>query len=187
MKLGDKLRYLRLMEGTLRGLGREMTQKELARAMKAETGHSLSQSYLSQIESGVRPHLTNDSRLLLSRFFKVHPGYLVEDPEGYHAELLSDVAVEEDQLDLWLVHGAEQFHSDPELCRALLELAKNDDSRRCLLLLASIIETPKLAGRLLELLRPELAAEPAGGGAADCVVGQTAKSFSALCSKEDFR
>ena len=53
---------------------------------------TLSQSYLSQIESGRRPHLTNTTRLLLARFFKVHPGYLVEDPEGYHAELLSDPA-----------------------------------------------------------------------------------------------
>ena len=30
MKLGEKLRYLRLVEGTLRGMDREMTQQELA-------------------------------------------------------------------------------------------------------------------------------------------------------------
>jgi hypothetical protein len=29
MKLGEKLRYLRLMEGNLRGFGREMTQQEV--------------------------------------------------------------------------------------------------------------------------------------------------------------
>ena len=91
MKLGEKLRYLRLVEGTLRGLGREMTQQDLARALKKELGGGLSQSYLSQIESGARPHLTNSSRMVLARFFKVHPGYLVDDPEGYHTELTSDL------------------------------------------------------------------------------------------------
>src|SRR5258708_33851147 len=35
----------------------------------------ISQSYLSQIESGTRPHLTNTTRLLLAKFFKLHPGY----------------------------------------------------------------------------------------------------------------
>jgi transcriptional regulator with XRE-family HTH domain len=69
MKLGEKLRYLRLVEGTLRGLDREMTQKEIATALKSETGQTLSQGYLSQIESGSRPHLTNSSRMLLSKFF----------------------------------------------------------------------------------------------------------------------
>ena len=47
MRLGEKLRYLRLVEGTLRGLGREMTQQDLARALKRELGGGLSQSYLS--------------------------------------------------------------------------------------------------------------------------------------------
>ncbi len=36
MKLGDKLRSLRAVEGSLRGLGRSMTQQELATAMKSE-------------------------------------------------------------------------------------------------------------------------------------------------------
>lgn len=154
MKLCDKLRYLREVEGSLRDLGRSMTQGELVRLLKDELGESLSQSYLSQIESGTRPHLTNTSRLLLARFFKVHPGYLVDDPEGYHAELLSDVRDSEDKLDLWLIGGAERFRKDPELCRALLAVARHDDSRRCLLLLESVLETPRLAERLFDLLRP---------------------------------
>ena len=154
MKLCDKLRYLREVEGSLRGLGRAMTQGELVRALREEMGESLSQSYLSQIESGTRPHLTNTSRLLLAKFFKVHPGYLVDDPEGYHAELLSDVRDTEDKLDLWLVDGAERFRKDPELCRALLAVARHEDSRRCFLLLESVLDTPKLADRLFELLRP---------------------------------
>jgi transcriptional regulator with XRE-family HTH domain len=155
MKLGEKLRYLRLMEGTLRGLGREMTQQELVYALKSEAGKGLSQSYLSQIESGARPHLTNSSRMLLATFFKVHPGYLVDDPEGYHTELISDVRVLEDNLDLWLISGAERFRRDPEVCNALLQLAKHEDSRKCLVLLAAILETPSLVDRLVEVLKPE--------------------------------
>jgi len=165
MKLGEKLRYLRLMEGTLRGLGREMTQQETVRAIKAESKHSISQAYLSQIENGVRPHLTNATRMLLARFFKVHPGYLVDDPEGYHTGLVSDVRTLEDQLDLWLVEGAERFRSDGELRGSLLAVAMHDDSRRCLLLLKSILDTPGLAERLFQVLRPELqTAEPRTNG-----------------------
>jgi transcriptional regulator with XRE-family HTH domain len=161
MKLGEKIRYLREVEGSLRGLDRAMTQQELVRAIRQEMETAISQSYLSQIESGARPHLTNTTRLLLARFFKVHPGYLVDDPEGYHAELLSEarmhVRADEDKLDLWLISGAERFRRDPELRRALLAAAQHEDTRRSLLLLAAILETPSLADRLLEVLRPELA------------------------------
>jgi transcriptional regulator with XRE-family HTH domain len=155
MKLGEKLRYLREVEGTLRGLGREMTQQEVVRAAKNELHQSISQSYLSQIESGVRPHLTNSTRMLLARFFKVHPGYLVDDPEGYSTELVSDLRSLEDQLDLWLIDGAERFSRHPNISRALLSLAKHEDSRKCLLLLEAILETPDLADRLFQVLRPE--------------------------------
>src|SRR5574340_1062090 len=101
MRLGEKLRYLREVEGTLRGLGRELTQTEVVRLVKKELGKAISQSYLSQIESGARPHLTNATRMLLAKFFKVHPGYLVDDPEGYHPELISALRnVQEDKLDM---------------------------------------------------------------------------------------
>jgi transcriptional regulator with XRE-family HTH domain len=159
MKLGEKLRYLREVEGNLRGLDRAMTQQELMRAIKAEMKTSMSQSYLSQIESGARPHLTNTTRQLLAKFFKVHPGYLVDDPEGYHAELLSDARGLEDKLDLWLVSGAERFRRDVQLRRALLALARHKDTRQCLVLLEAVIETPGLVERLLEVLRPGYAAE----------------------------
>ena len=82
MNLGDKLRSLRAIEGSLRGLGRPMTQSEVVEAMKAEVGRGLSQAYLSQIENGARPHMTNTSRELLARFFRVYPGFLVDDPGG---------------------------------------------------------------------------------------------------------
>lgn len=155
MTLGEKLRYLRLMEGNLRGLGREMTQQEVVRAIRRELGQAISQSYLSQIENGARPHLTTKTRSLLSRFFKVHPGYLVDDPEGFHTELLSDVSALEDKLDLWLIQGAERFRNDPPVSKALLNLAKHEDSRRCLVLLDAILETPQLVDRLLSVLRPQ--------------------------------
>ena len=160
MSLGEKLRYLREVEGTLRGLGREMTQQEIVRAIKRELKQSISQSYLSQIENGVRPHLTNATRMLLARFFKVHPGYLVDDPEGFHTELISDVRVGEDQLDLWLIGGVERFARDAEVSRALLSLAKHEDSRKCLLLLESILDTPGLVDRLSQVLRPEMQSRP---------------------------
>lgn len=155
MKLGEKLRYLREVEGTLRGLGREMTQQEIAHAVKKESGKAISQSYLSQIERGTRPHLTNATRMLLADFFKVHPGYLVDDPEGYANELISHVGGLEDRLDLWLINGAERFRRDPEVSHALLEVARHEDSRRCLVLLAAILETPRLAERLLQVLKPD--------------------------------
>jgi transcriptional regulator with XRE-family HTH domain len=154
MKLGEKLRYLRLVEGTLRGIGREMTQLELARALKKELGGGLSQSYLSQIEGGTRPHLSNSSRMMLARFFKVHPGYLVDDPEGYHTELTSDLRALEDRLDLWLINGAEEFVGDPEVSHSLLLAAKHHDTRKCLALLGAILEAPDLMERLSEVLKP---------------------------------
>src|SRR5262245_8993009 len=154
MTLGEKLRYLRLVEGTLRGLDREMTQAEVARAMKKEIGRSVSQAYLSQLEKGVRPHLTNTTRMLLAGFFRVHPGYLVSDPEGFHEELTSEVRTLEDKLDLWLIHGAERFRRDPEVHEALLAIARESNSRRCLVLLKEILETPRLADRLFEVLKP---------------------------------
>jgi transcriptional regulator with XRE-family HTH domain len=155
MKLGEKIRYLREVEGSLRGLNRAMSQLELVRAIDAEAGSKLSQSYLSQIENGARPHLTNTTRQLLARFFKVHPGYLVDDPEGYSPELQSELRNVEDKLDLWLVSGAERFRRDPELKQALLSLAQHEHSRECLLLLEAILETPGLMPRLAEVLRPK--------------------------------
>jgi transcriptional regulator with XRE-family HTH domain len=167
MKLGEKIRYLREVEGSLRGLGRPMTQLELVRALRAEVGKggsdkrkSISQSYLSQIENGTRPHMTQSSRALLAKFFKVHPGFLVDDPEGYHTELTSDLRTTEGQLDVWMLQGSEKFANDPEVSHVLIKAAREKDTRRALLLLGAILDTPGLADRLLEALRPDVA----GGG-----------------------
>ena len=145
MTLGEKIRYLREVEGGLRGVGRPMTQLELVRAVRAETRKSISQSYLSQIESGSRRHMTQSTRTLLAKFFKVHPGFLVDDPEGYHTELVSDLRTTEGKLDVWLLQGAERFASDPEVSNALPKAARDRDTRGCFLLLGAILETPGLA------------------------------------------
>jgi transcriptional regulator with XRE-family HTH domain len=157
MKVGEKIRYLREVEGSLRGMGRSITQQELVKAIRQELRQTISQSYLSQIESGARPHMTQSSRALLAKFFKVHPGFLVDDPEGYHTELTSDLRTTEGQLDVWLLQGSERFVGDPEVSEVLIKAAREKDTRRCLLLLGVILDTPGLAERLLEALRPELA------------------------------
>jgi transcriptional regulator with XRE-family HTH domain len=154
MTLGEKIRYLREVEGSLRGLERPMTQQELMKSIRKETGKTISQSYLSQIESGKRPHMTQSTRTLLARFFKVHPGFLVDDPEGYHTELVSDLRTTEGQLDVWLLQGSERFASDPQVSEVLIKVARDQDTRRCILLLGEILTTPGLADRLFEALRP---------------------------------
>jgi transcriptional regulator with XRE-family HTH domain len=154
MTVAEKIRYLRFVEGHLRGLAREMTQKETVAAIKREMKKPLSQSYLSQLEGGSRRHLTNTSRLLLAKFFKVHPGYLVDDPEGFQTELITDFSSQEDKLDLWLIQGAERFRRDQQLSEALLGIARHDDTRKCFLLLAAVIETPELIHRLWDVLKP---------------------------------
>ncbi len=155
MTLAEKIRYLREVEGSLRGLERPMTQQELLKSIQAETGSSISQSYLSQIEGGKRPHMTQSTRTLLAKFFKVHPGFLVDDPEGYHTELTSDLRTTEGQLDVWLLQGSERFTADHEVSDVLIKLAREKDTRRCLLLLGEILNTPGLADRLFDALRPE--------------------------------
>ena len=155
MTVAHKIRYLRLVEGHLRGLGREMTQKEVVAAVRKELKKSISQPYLSQLENGSRRHLTNTTRLLLAKFFGVHPGYLVDDPEGFQTELITGLQSQEDKLDLWLVQGAERFRRDPSLAEALLHIARHEDTRRCFLLLSAVLDTPDLVDRLWELLKPK--------------------------------
>jgi hypothetical protein len=155
MNLGDKIRSLRAIEGSLRGLGRPLTQSEVVVAMKRELGRGLSQAYLSQIENGARPHMTNTSRDLLARFFRVYPGFLVDDPPGYSRELQSELRTADASIDSWLYAGADQFAGDPELSQALCKVAQVADSRGAILLLGEILRTPGLAERLSEVLQPK--------------------------------
>jgi transcriptional regulator with XRE-family HTH domain len=131
-----------------------MTQKEVVGAIKSEMKRSISQPYLSQLESGQRKHLTNTSRLLLAKFFRVHPGYLVDDPEGYQTKLITNLRLKEDQLDQWLFDGAERFRKDPGLSQVLLKLAGRNDSRKYIRLLAALLDRPELADQLWEILQP---------------------------------
>jgi len=156
MTLGEKIRYLREVEGSLRGLGRSITQREMLKAIKAETGKPISQSYLSQIESGKRRHMTQSTRTLLAKFFKVHPGFLVDDPPGYSRELQSELRTADATIDSWLYAGAEHFQGDSELASAIRTIAEVLDSRGALLLLGEILRTPGLAERLNEVLRPRI-------------------------------
>jgi transcriptional regulator with XRE-family HTH domain len=159
MKLGQKLARLRVLEGFARGLDRELTQSEVSQSIRDELGGHISQSYLSQIESGARRHLTSDTRHLLARFFHVHPGHLVDDLENGHGHghaVLKPRRELDDQLDLWLVAGSEEFARDAQLSEALLAIAKHEKSRECLVLLGSIVENRQLIDRLVEKFAPEI-------------------------------
>lgn len=151
MTLGEKLRYLRGVEGSLRGLGRPMKQQEVVEAVKKETGKKISQSYLSQIESGVRPNLTQATRNLLAGFFKVHPGFLVDDPEG-EGMALSDLTTTDGKLDHWMLQGAEAFRSDPEVSEALHAIARQKQTRNTVLLLGRVLRSPGLGNSLWRAL-----------------------------------
>lgn len=164
MTLGEKLRYLRDVEGSLRGLGRPMSQSEVARGIREQLQRTISQAYLSQVENGRRKHLTENTRMMLARFFNVHPGYLVSDPEGFQTELMSAVRTEEDSLDSWLVSGAERFAGDPAVSTALLKLARHADSRRCLLLLGTLADMPDMVERLSDALHPAPSVNSGGKG-----------------------
>src|SRR6266404_3580506 len=150
MSVAEKIRYLREVEGSLRGLGRPMTQLELVRGIRKEIGKTISQSYISQIENGSRPHMTQSTRTMLARFFKVHPGFLVDDPEGYHTELTSDLRTTEGRLDIWLLQGAEHFRNDRDVAEVMVKMARHPDTRSCFILTGAILDTPGLAERLLE-------------------------------------
>jgi transcriptional regulator with XRE-family HTH domain len=145
MKLGEKIRQLRILAGLARGLDRELTQSEVASLIASEQGGKVSQSYLSQIEKGARTHLSGTTRGLLARFFRVHPGYLVDDIDGFEEGAFRIRAEMNERLDGWLVEGAEEhFRRDAVLRAALVAIAKHPDSRACLILLAGFVENREL-------------------------------------------
>ncbi|HEY6465151.1 MAG TPA: helix-turn-helix transcriptional regulator [Candidatus Acidoferrales bacterium] len=153
MTLGEKIRHLREVEGTLRGLGRSLTQAEVIGEMKRELRRTISQSYLSQIESGARPHMTHGTRQLLARYFKVHPGFLVDDAEGYHPELRSDLRVKDANIDSWLHAAADTFHDDVRFAQALRAVAEFPDTRRAMVLLGEVVKVPGLVDHLYDTLK----------------------------------
>jgi transcriptional regulator with XRE-family HTH domain len=140
VELGQKLQHLRTVEGEMRGLGRALTKAEVARLMRAELGASLSEAYLSQLEGGRRRHLTVSTRALLAGFFKVHPGYLVDDPAGYETTIATEALRARGDLREWLLDRAEELRDDPLLYHLFLRLARSPSPRDCLLLLDALLD-----------------------------------------------
>lgn len=142
MNLAEKIKHLREIEGELRGFNRPMTQTEVVKAMLEELNESISQAYLSQLESNKRLHLTASSRDLLSRFFKVHPGYLVSDPPDYSTDLVSDMEPHTDRLPTWLTASAEDWYTEPTLHELFGRLAEVEDPLRYLEAFRNLLYLP---------------------------------------------
>ncbi len=120
MELGEKLRRLREAEGLRRGLWRVMTQREVTRSLRQELGVTLSQAYLSQLESGARVHLSSETREALARFYHVRPGDLFSDPPG-QAPVSQDGQERQVQRMLDRLEEALAETSDPERALPLVE------------------------------------------------------------------
>ena len=142
MNLSEKIKHLREVEGELRGLNRPMTQTEVVKAMQEELNESITQAYLSQLENGKRVHLTASSRDLLSRFFKVQPGYLVSDLPDYSTDLLSDMDYDIDRLGTWLLASAEEWRSEQLIQEFFTGLANVEDPRRYIALFHELMDLP---------------------------------------------
>ncbi len=142
MNLSEKIKHLREVEGELRGFNRAMTQMEVVRAMQEELNESISQAYLSQLENGKRVHLTASSRDLLSRFFKVQPGYLVSDLPDFSTDLISDMGDDTDRLGTWLMASAEEWRVEPLIQEFLAGLANVDDPRLYIALFRDMMKLP---------------------------------------------
>jgi transcriptional regulator with XRE-family HTH domain len=161
MNLSEKIKHLREVEGDLRGMNRPMTQMEVVKAMQDELNEQISQAYLSQIENGKRVHLTASSRELLSRFFKVHPGYLVSDPPDFSTDLLTDMENDADRFGTWLEASAGEWHAEPLLQAFFERLAGVEDPRRYIALFYEFMDIPLEAlETLIRAIKPEAKDEP---------------------------
>jgi transcriptional regulator with XRE-family HTH domain len=139
VRLGEKLADLRERAGRARGLGRPLSKVEVARLMRAELGASVSHAYLSQLELGRRVHLSAHTRELLARFFRVHPGYLVDDPsDGNGLAGGPDGAV---GFDNWLA-GPPVYRHEPSLERVMAKLSNIDEPDRYLALFERLLDLP---------------------------------------------
>jgi hypothetical protein len=152
MRLNEKLQVLRELEGRCRGLPRGLTKAETVRLVREETGQKISLPYLSQLERGTRTHTTHKTRLLLARFFRVHPGFLIDDPEEFREHLGTPVADASQTLATWLRVGAARFRHDPIVSRTLARLAKHPEPHKALRLLDGLLGMPVLMDRLLHTL-----------------------------------
>ena len=76
-------------------------------------------------------------------------------------------------MDSWLFTAADATKADPELSRALHDIAAYDDSRKCLLLLGEIVRVPGLVGSSLSGFAARLRSNGSGfsGPSSHCVNG----------------
>ncbi|MGE5620493.1 MAG: hypothetical protein ACM3US_14700 [Sphingomonadaceae bacterium] len=163
MRLGEKLRHLRFVEGVHRGLGRAMTKAEVVRAMERELGDTISHPYLCQLEGGSRVHMTAKTRDLLARFFQVLPGYLVDDPEGFETSLRTEALADPGDLRGWLLHQAETLRDEPYLAHVLFKLSRVQDPMRYVALLDQLLEVPPAAlDRIAQAIDEEVGEERDG-------------------------
>ncbi len=142
MNLAEKMKHLRAVEGELRGLSRPMTQVEVVKAMQEELGVKISQAYLSQLERNKRLHLTASSRDVLSRFFKVHPSYLISDPPDFSTDLLSDMGPDSDRLATWLTASSQEWRIEPMVQDFFQRLADTEEPRRYMNLFSKLLNLP---------------------------------------------
>jgi len=118
MTLGEKIRYLREVEGALRGLDRELSQAELARLIQKEAGKGISQSYLSQIESGAWTGVTEEVLGRIAKALGVEPWVILAQAVGLKVDEVERFTEGERK---WLdVYRA----LDPEQRETILNVAK---------------------------------------------------------------
>ncbi|HEX9038790.1 MAG TPA: hypothetical protein VF808_17545 [Ktedonobacterales bacterium] len=129
VELGEKLRRLRAAEGLRRGLWRPLTQRETVRALRQELGVTLSQAYLSQLESGARLHLSNETREALARFYHIRPADLLGEAPSSVAAMPEGSPFTEAVLERLAEMLAQS--DDPERAARLVErvLALGPDGR----------------------------------------------------------
>ena len=149
MRLGEKLKVLRDMEGMCRQRGRGLSKAETVKLIREELGERISLAYLSQLETGTRSHMTHKTRQLLARFFRIHPGYLVDDPEEFQHGVGAPLPTTADSLGAWLHAGAARFADDSDVAQTLERLATCPDRRNALRLFRGLLTTPGLIERLL--------------------------------------
>lgn len=160
MRIAEKLQHLRFVEGTHRGLGRPMTKAEVVRSMRDELGESISHPYLCQLEGGARVHMTAHTRDLLARFFKVLPGYLVDDLEGFEVSLRTELPAGPDRLRGWFATQAESLRDEPFLAHVMFKLSRAEDPARFVALLDRMLELPpSVLDRVAETIGREEAAQ----------------------------
>src|SRR5262249_30869776 len=160
MKIAEKLRALRELEGLCRGLARGLSKAETVKLIREELGERISLPYLSQLERGTRGHMTNTTRLLLARFFRVHPGFLVDDPDNFHEHLGLPIAHRGEALSTWLRLAAARFRHDGIAAEAVSRLAADPERDTALRLLRHVLAVPGLVDRLLHTLETKHTTRP---------------------------